>query len=747
MRRHIYLLCGVLLALVISSVIMGLLLTPPPVPDVATPFTTVGTPAFTERPRYADLILLLDQSGSMSLGKYPTDPGNLRVNGSLAGIDFLASHADAAHRIRFGLVHFGSVAAKEHLPLTDVARLQRTEAASARAVIRALRLGDTNILDALRRGAQLLAQPPTPDAARVLVLFTDGDPVDARRLTTAQYFEELQTFVKTELATQGIELYLIGIDAHGDRLSATLPRWREFVPKENIFHVDSMPEMKLAFNTIAQRLWRLPAGDEETMTAKTGTETFAVPPYQERLELFVFSQGTPYRLTVRRPNGTSVQPGFESRVPAVKRQLACDQITVMDPEPGTWSLHVQENTKPVRVVRNLAPFRMKLVSPAKEQPAGKPVTLVAAYTKADGSVVPIDPEHPVKATADVTMPGEKKPRTVEFPPEQVKDGMLYSEPLPVTEKAAGEMAVNLKTAVDGKTASEQPLSVPVTPTPYLQASDDAVRQSAKEQGIDISSQLMQNGKPLPSAQAKTLMKEHQAVAQLYDPVTKKVVAETVMRHRNGKLHGQLPLPEKGLENGVLLMSLVKKQKRAAHPVPPAVSDTTVQPLKPAVLASARAEARGTSSPAPRRPRHYAASWGTLAIIIFGSLAAIVLFVVVVLNYQRFVSRFILHQGPVVYYWAEHHNAFQLLELGEQRKCTIESLGLHITCDEKSLYHVRADSAGVLYDADDKPADELTYRDRLALIVCMGRLAKIRLHLAASEGRITRPAKYGVKSGK
>lgn len=737
MRRHVYLLLGFLMMVLVFGLWGGFSFTRQHAPTLITPFSTVGTPAFTEARQYADLVLLLDQSASMSTGKLATDPTNLRVAGSLAGIDFLASHATDSRKIRFGLVHFGSTVASDSLPLTDVTALQRAEAGKARQIIRPLQLGETNIIAALRQGTTLLDQPPAPDTKRVMVLFTDGDPVDARKLNTPQYFAELRDFAHEDLASKDIELYVIGIDARGERVKATLPYWQQITPKDHLFHVTSMQGMKTAFNTIAQRLWRLPAGSEATIAASAPVQKFIVPPYIERMECFVFSQSAPYRMTLTRPDGTIVVPGKYTNVPAVQHQLACDQLTVNDPPPGEWSCRM-ECGKPVRVVRNLVPLHLKLVSPTGEQPAGKPVTLTATFTKADGTPVPIDPEHPVEAMAEIKAPGDEKAQTVSFPPKEMKDGMLCSEPVKLPNDKTGEMSVDLKTKVDGKLASEQPVSMPITQAPYLQPNSDAVQQLAKENGISVSTPLMQNGLPMPTPQAKAVMKDYQAFAQLYDPTNKQVIATAEMKFNGKQLTARLPVPLKQMPRGVLLMSLAKKAKGAKTVT---ATDTAVVPLTPAVLAPVHPI---TGPAAPARP--LSAAWGTLGIILLTAIGVVAGFVLFVLNYQRLLARFVLHQGPMVYYWPEHHANFQFLELGDQRKCHIASLGLRVTCDPAGLYHVRADSADVLYTADDKPAHELTYRDRLELIVSMGELCKIRLRLASHEGRIARPPKYGTNTG-
>src|SRR5438034_5603979 len=57
---------------------------------------------------------VINQSGSMSKGKRPTDPTGVRVQGSLAFLEFVAGRARANLVHRFGVVNFGSEAPRKN---------------------------------------------------------------------------------------------------------------------------------------------------------------------------------------------------------------------------------------------------------------------------------------------------------------------------------------------------------------------------------------------------------------------------------------------------------------------------------------------------------------------------------------------------------------------------------------------------------------------------------------------------------
>ena len=828
MRWHVVTLLGVLLSLaVVGGVWMARARMKPP--GLAPPVVGASLP-IAETTQYTDVVLLLDQSGSMSKGRFATDPMHLRVAGSFAGIDFLASHTAVSQRIRFGLVNFGSAVGEPCLPLTDVSLLQGERAPQARQCIRALDLGDTNFLAALRKGVALLEQPPCAAGTgarprRALILFTDGEPDDRRKLKIPRYFDELSDFAHHTLDARGIELFVIGIDAHGRRLSATLPYWRRFVPDDHLLHVNSMEEMKTAFNTIARRLWRLPAGTVETLATTTASVSFTVPPYQERLECFAFADSPTYELSLRRPDGSEVKPGNDPTVPPVKHLLACDQLTIPDPPSGEWSYQVRSD-RPVRVVRNLTPLKMRLLSPVEQQPAGKPLQLAAAFTHADGTPVPVDPNHPVEPIAEVKMPGETTPQTVKFPPEQLKDGILYSEKLPLpghrepapstaeTEKTAppanqepltsplerrqlageqtdasalsaqvktlasgqtatsasneqmkmlqnaaqasgsasaqqlGNIEVNLKTQVDGQTTSEQPTSLPITPTPYLQTAPDAMKKNFWGNEMKVTSQVAQGGETLSPTQTAALMKDHQATAQLYDSGQHKVVSSAEMHCEGGHLCGNLPLPKKPLERPLLLLAL--KRRPTTDQQTPATIDSSVLPLfRPPLLPQPGPTAVPAAPQPPSAPVFHPGNpaWRALITIILLIIGVPGIAIVILLNLHYLEDLFLRY--PRVYYWAEHAKGSACLDFIDRRERRLEEFGLRIIRDSAGLFHVRSDYAQTLFTADEQPVKELSFRDRLEVIVSMSGFIKVRLRLATHAVRISRPPRYeaGKANGK
>jgi hypothetical protein len=107
----------------------------------------------------ADIVMVIDQSGSMSKGKDPTDPMGLRVKGSLAFLEFVAGRSRPNLPNRFGVVSFGTEAPLKHtVPLTPITSVEDPAVKRIGAQLIPLDLGDTSFISALRRAIQLLRE-------------------------------------------------------------------------------------------------------------------------------------------------------------------------------------------------------------------------------------------------------------------------------------------------------------------------------------------------------------------------------------------------------------------------------------------------------------------------------------------------------------------------------------------------------------------------------------------------------------
>ncbi|HDR00479.1 MAG TPA: VWA domain-containing protein, partial [candidate division WOR-3 bacterium] len=173
-------------------------------------------------PRPLDIVLVLDQSSSMRW----TDPENNRVEASRFFVDFLSSYWAREQDHRVGLVNFGDKKPPNpedevhYLISLDTANLAERNRLLGR--IKPLDLVYTSFIEAFRTARILFDQAPADrERQRVIVLLTDGEPDDTRRLSRAAYFEELIRYYNDSLA--GCNLHVIGLDINDGYWTSTLP--------------------------------------------------------------------------------------------------------------------------------------------------------------------------------------------------------------------------------------------------------------------------------------------------------------------------------------------------------------------------------------------------------------------------------------------------------------------------------------------------------------------------------------------
>jgi uncharacterized protein YegL len=463
-----------------------------------------------------DIILVIDQSGSMSKGKHPTDPTGLRVQGSLAFLEFVAGRAHANLVHRFGVVNFGSDAPRKYaVPLTSIASLEDPSLQQIRPQLTPLGLGDTSFISALRLATQLLREGGSfaEQRNRALVLFTDGEPDDPRKLPLQRYFAELQAFIEQEVKPQQVDLFIVGIDAVGKQWSATIPSWRQLVGETQVFTTPTMSALKDQFNRIVQHIWHLPEVEPVVVSSQSPVE-FAVEPYLAAVEFHLFPSSAGLSLRILRPDGKVVKPGDDPDTPPVQHLSTSDRIVVHEPEPGRWRYEVVGGAGKVEVLRNPIPLRMQLVSPSQMHPQGKPMRLIAEFKRTDGKPVKPHPDYPLGLAADVVPPsGQRIP--VKFSLESGQGGIFTGEPDIEDTTTPGEYHITLKVSGGGQYQSKQPAVIQVKPVPYL-----IVQQPTEgvpvipASTLDVRVQLRQGGQPLRAQDAFANHPDHLVMAQV-----------------------------------------------------------------------------------------------------------------------------------------------------------------------------------------------------------------------------------------
>jgi hypothetical protein len=174
-----------------------------------------------------DVILLIDNSMSMSEGEPPSDPEGLRVRAARFLVDYLWANAETAGaNYRVGVVSFGGV-------VSDVIPLRLVGDEAVRDGIRAEEIEYTDFQGSLEYALREFRAKSFDTGNRTaVILLTDGRPNPAGRgLTDVEleaYFADLAPLVR-DLEEGGAALYVLGIgDAQEDR-----ENWTGLIPDEH----------------------------------------------------------------------------------------------------------------------------------------------------------------------------------------------------------------------------------------------------------------------------------------------------------------------------------------------------------------------------------------------------------------------------------------------------------------------------------------------------------------------------------
>lgn len=413
----------------------------------------------------ADIILIVDQSGSMSRGKAPTDPNNLRIKSSLAFVEFIARRSNRENPDRLGIVNFGTDAPRGHaIPLTPIASIDDPNVSVIQNRLKPLDLGDTSFIKAFQLAVRLFQEGDSfqHQRNRAIVVFTDGEPDDPRKLSLEQYFAELSAFLEEQVRPNNITVFIIGIDAVGKVWSATVPYWQRLLGEDYVLTVTDLMSLPERFSEIVQKIYKLPP--QKPVLLRPGVrEEFDVPPYLASLEFFIFPSQPDATVHIFRPDGKVVQPGVDPDTLPVQHLRTCDLIVMQEPEPGTYQYEAVGAE--VRIVRNFIPFQMRLINPLPIHPQGKTMQFLVEFRRADGKAVKPHPDYPLGLFATVATPsGERIP--LKFFPREGQEGVYRGEP-EVPAGVPGEYKVILKVVGGDRYQNEFPVTVKVQPVPYL----------------------------------------------------------------------------------------------------------------------------------------------------------------------------------------------------------------------------------------------------------------------------------------
>jgi len=436
-----------------------------------------------------DLFLLIDESGSM-YGQEGTDPTGLRYEASKYLIQNLLvkrSNPKAPHRI--SVIHFGDKAKLNNF--VDVVPKNAQKLVQSVQWI-GKHMGNTGFIQALRAVKDIseLEKSTIYKREHKIVLLTDGTPDDRRRnrMTQADYFAEIEQYIKEKLDT--FTLYVVGIDNPkiSDRFGQTARKWKQVVGENNVFVVEELRDLYTSFNNAIRSIFEIPPITPDFVSEN---QTFEVQPYLDGLEFHLFTPSG-MQLGIYRPDGELIKTD-DSDV-TYKKGKEYDILIVDTPSAGIWQYRILEGKGKVSVVfRNPIPFKLTLLEPSEVFPLGKKMRLKARFTSDNGEPVEEVAEYPLAFVAKVISPDQTEFNLQFLSSDQNKETYIGNIDIPTEQ--AGEYLIRLTVKGGHKFETTSTERVFVQSFPYIQPLIPESKQAIARPsaGLECQVQLFRDG--------------------------------------------------------------------------------------------------------------------------------------------------------------------------------------------------------------------------------------------------------------
>jgi hypothetical protein len=415
-----------------------------------------------------DIVLLIDQSSSMSgYGDFPpTDPDEWRVEASKYMVSNIAAKRTPDSIPRFGVVHFGTEAPRDlTVPLTAIesdANLNEINRG-----IQPLDLNWTSFIAAFQEAIQLFNEGNTFELNRkaVLIVLTDGEPSDPRRLSAEQYFEEISVLVKENFVGNNVDLFIIGIDAADMSWSNYYEQWRRILPTENsaLFDLQDMDGLARIYNDIVRMLYREIPDVEEVEISEAEEIEFEIPAYLEWVEFHVFPDTPGLILSIIRPDGSIISEN-DSDV-NIDYGETYSIFMVIAPEPGTWRYLIQDGRGTIKIYRNMVPVKLRILQPPAKVILGTEKEIKLEFSRQDDIPVERHPDYPIQIELLIEGPALPKEALIM---EQVGEGLYIVDKL-FSPTEAGTHKLIMEVEAAGAFSYTDEFVIDVIKVPYMEA--------------------------------------------------------------------------------------------------------------------------------------------------------------------------------------------------------------------------------------------------------------------------------------
>lgn len=527
MRKHFYLLLALMIMLLSAAV----------QPIYAQDGSSI--------PPGADIVFVVDQSGSMSKGSIlkaddprcsprisadcprtnPTDPDHLAIQALRQGLIPIFNRIVTQEAERktqdlipeehnFGVVLFGgdlddpASSAQIAVPLTRV-QIQRDADGNISSNIDSklpsepVNLGETAFSRAFDVVCDMLncQVPAAPGRRRVVVLLTDGfpsrDAISYNFDNPAPYFERLRQQHADLFGNS--ELWMLGLDQTDRFWSRNRSYWEQIAPGRTKL-IRNPSEIGPFFTEIASKA----VGEPLAPPRPCDGSTFTVAPYLATLTLILEYPDTNSKAEFLLPSGEKLGPKT-AMLGGYSRSNLAESYIIHNPVPGDWTCKITGTgvTPQFRDIQGL--FRVTNVKIGRfgaVPSACRDFNLTVSYLDEDGNIIAELPEYPLSQKLTISIDGVPIERAL-VPADDTRT--LWRVDSSLAPGASGgsyplALSVKLADSTPIYTDTKQSITIdPRLPCMSITAPQDGgvseMHKGLSPVGLTLDVQLSQAGKP------------------------------------------------------------------------------------------------------------------------------------------------------------------------------------------------------------------------------------------------------------
>ncbi len=412
-------------------------------------------------PQPLDIFLLLDQSSSMK----ETDPQNNRIEAARFLIDYLASYWAEEQDHRIGLINFGDL--KPPNPEDEIGKLVSLDTAKLNErekllnKIKPLDLRYTKFIDAFRNARKGFLEAEKDKARQeAIILLTDGEPDDLRRLSRAAYFQEIINFFNDSL--KGCQLCVLGIDRGDKYWSKNEPYWEKIAKYTKRLVSADEKELKEAF-------WNVISILLEGVAEKWDS----IPPAGLRIQLDPYLEVATFTIHKELPDAEVLifnpkEEKIMEKPPKIIQTLKTPRTEIWkidEPEAGIWTCKLEKGLGRVEVGITRIPIQPRVIYPKEIHPQGKPFLIWASFLRKDGRPIKEHRAYKLKMWVDLKLPETESFHHLDLL-ETPQIGLFRAQETVKTERE-GEYEIILKMKAH-KEIAETVAPIKVVRMPYIE---------------------------------------------------------------------------------------------------------------------------------------------------------------------------------------------------------------------------------------------------------------------------------------